>query len=189
MTRGWDAAGSRFQAADATEMCGHANGASTIAAYASRRATSGDRSRFATAGTTRSPAQVPGIIRPAIKKIVSFPGHQEFGRIRDTKNDSSSGAQAPYQRRIVGSNVAIAQFASCLTPQPRNIDRALDADRHAIEQSHAGALAYRPLRRPSIAASAIRVEVNKCVQFGIEFLDALRSEERRGGTNRLHWRC
>src|SRR5207245_6990650 len=81
MSGGRDAPGSGFQTADAAEMCGHTDRSSSIATHSSSGTTGRDCRRLPAARSACGALQVPGIIGAAIEKIVSFPRHQQLGRV------------------------------------------------------------------------------------------------------------
>ncbi len=90
-----------LQAADAAEVSGNANRASTIAADSSGGHTCGDRGRFASARTAGRALQVPRAIGAAIEQVVRLPGHQHLGSVGDAKHNCSSILQTRDQRRIM----------------------------------------------------------------------------------------
>ena len=70
-----NAARSRLQPADSTEVCGNSNGTSAVTANATGRHAGGNGRGFSTARTARSSVNIPCAVGAPIKKIVCFPRH------------------------------------------------------------------------------------------------------------------
>src|SRR5690349_24935364 len=109
MSGGGDAAGRGLQSADAAEMSGHANGAAAVTADAAHRATRGDGRGFSATRAAGRVGEFPRVAGFSGEKIVSFVGHQEFGRVGVSEENRSSGSQARDERGVGARNVVFTE--------------------------------------------------------------------------------
>src|SRR2546422_2800863 len=115
MAGGGNAAGSRFEPADAAEVRGDANGSTAIAAHTSGGASGSDGSSFSATRSARRAREIPGIVGASIEKVIGLPCHQQLGSVRNSKNDCARLAQTCDQGSIRRRHTACAQFCSGLT--------------------------------------------------------------------------
>src|SRR6266487_2660389 len=90
--------GGRKQTIQPTKMGRDTNTPTEIASQAKWRTTSRDHGRFTSAAATRSTREIPGIIGPAIDRIVRFMVHEQLRDIGRAQDDRTSLAQSPDQR-------------------------------------------------------------------------------------------
>ena len=109
-----------LQAADAAEVRGHANRASTVAAHSARGHARGNRCRFAAAGTAGRALQIPWAVGAAIEQVVGFPRHQKFGRVGYAQNNCAGILQPRHQRSILRRDKSCAQPGSGLATHSRH---------------------------------------------------------------------
>src|SRR6267142_5348644 len=173
MTCGRNAAGSRFESADAAEMRGHSNGAAAVAANAACRAAGSDGCGFAAARAAGGVSHVPRIAGSASEKSVGFVSHQEFGSVCVSEEDGSSGFQSSDERGIPLRQVFFAQKRAGGSGPAGDVDTAFDGERDAVEWPDWISAQNGGLLEEGLDAGVVRVQMEEGIEFRLARFDAL----------------
>jgi hypothetical protein len=160
-----------LQAYDAGEVGRDADGSAAIAADATRRESGRYRRRLAAARAAGGAAGIPRVTGAPVQRVVGFPRHQVLGNVGDAEDDRACFACTTHQRRVTLTAYAAPQWAARFPRHPRDRDRALDAERHAVQRPERLAACDCPLRGSRSRPRAVCIDEHEGVQLGIERLD------------------
>ena len=117
--------------------------------------------------------QVPGAVRAAVQRVVRLPRHQLLGDVRHAQDDRAGRAGAADERGVAVIPDAATERAACLPRHSGDGNRALDAERDAVQWSERVPSQHRGIRVPRLPPGPFSIDEHERVQRRIERLDAL----------------
>ena len=177
------AARRRLQSDDPGEVRGHADGAAAVAADAAGRQPRGNRGGFAAARTARRAREVPRTVGSAVERVVGLPRHQLLGNVGDAENDCARVTCAPHERGVLLPAHAAPERAAGFPGHPGDSNRALDAERNAVQRTQCLAVEHRRLGGARGAPCTVAIDEHERIQGRIRLGDAFQM-----GLDELHRR-
>ena len=120
--------------------------------------------------------QIPRVARFSSEQVVSFVSHQKFGSVGIPEEDGAGRFQPRNKRSILLGKVVLAEKGTGGAGPTGDINTTLDGERHAMKRPEMIAEQNRILRRASLLAGSLGIQMDKRIQFRLQRLDAFKME-------------
>lgn len=164
--------GRRLEAGDAAERGRDLHAAAEVGAEPQRRPARGDDRSLAAAADAGRAAQVPGVVRPAVERIVRFQVEQGPRDVRRPEYDRPGGPQPRHVFVVLGRERVGPRRQAEGRGRAGEVQRLLHGDRHAVQRASALTPGDRGVGLAGFGAGPRRRRVDDGIEGGVDRLDA-----------------
>ena len=165
----------RLHANNAAERCGLANGTARVGTERDARKASRDRRRRAAGTTTRDALKIPRVFGGTERGGLGGAAECEFVHIELAQRNAARLNSFGNARRRIRRDVILEHAGRTRGVRALIVHVVFECHGHASERAHfiEGAVCERLVDFRSLFESGIFRELQECMHFAIEFLDAL----------------